>query len=388
MTAAASTANDTATLRVDGACLMAIEGRRAGRMIAAWAKSFDLSEPELQLLWCLRQEPGDGFDQTTIAQRLAFSPAQVSAMVERLRLSGLIMQRLTVGDRRRHQWRLSGDGQAIVDQLLANVAAEFRKAAYRERSRACRGGARFLAAMTFLSGCTRSYYRRQADDEVNCIIDQQGGGRGLDARRVPHRHRSAVADVRPEQSRLPADAAGRSRSRTSSCTASTASRARRVGSTWPHTPYADNPSVGRIPAARRRGQRRARPARAPCSWRCLQSPDYQEQLETLYLSGLDVTFERFRFDTQFFGGSSIFFTADGRDRTGTGIRSSVLEVSAVAARQSAAGRKAHGHRRRAGRRLGQLADVAIRRAGRLHQQHAARLQPGAAAAARPAAAFA
>ena len=65
-------------LRIEQACRMAIEGRRAGRMIAAWAKSFDLSEPELQLMWCLRQEPGDGVDQTTIATRLAFSPAQVS----------------------------------------------------------------------------------------------------------------------------------------------------------------------------------------------------------------------------------------------------------------------------------------------------------------------
>jgi hypothetical protein len=59
----------------------------------------------------------------------------------------------------------------------------------------------------------------------------------------------------------------------------------------------------------------------------LESPDYQQQLENLYLSGLDVTFERFRFDTQFFGGSSIFLTADGRDRSGTGNSSTLLEVA-------------------------------------------------------------
>jgi hypothetical protein len=57
----------------------------------------------------------------------------------------------------------------------------------------------------------------------------------------------------------------------------------------------------------------------------LHSPDFQEELETLYLSGLDVTFERFRFDTQFFGGSSIFYTAAGRDAAG-GNSSSILEV--------------------------------------------------------------
>ncbi|NOZ40047.1 MAG: TolC family protein, partial [Planctomycetes bacterium] len=59
----------------------------------------------------------------------------------------------------------------------------------------------------------------------------------------------------------------------------------------------------------------------------LESPRYQSQLEELYLSALDVTFERFRFDTQFFGGSSIFFTADGKQRSGTGASSSLLNVS-------------------------------------------------------------
>jgi hypothetical protein len=48
----------------------------------------------------------------------------------------------------------------------------------------------------------------------------------------------------------------------------------------------------------------------------LNSRDYQEQMETLYLSALDVTFERFRFDVQFFGGNDTFFTVDGPIRAG------------------------------------------------------------------------
>lgn len=48
----------------------------------------------------------------------------------------------------------------------------------------------------------------------------------------------------------------------------------------------------------------------------LNSRDYQDQLETLYLSALDVTFERFRFDVQFFGGNDTFFTVDGPVRAG------------------------------------------------------------------------
>ncbi|MEX2307096.1 MAG: TolC family protein [Pirellulales bacterium] len=58
----------------------------------------------------------------------------------------------------------------------------------------------------------------------------------------------------------------------------------------------------------------------------LESPSYQQQLETLYLSGLDVTFERFRFDAQYFGNSSIFFTNEGRVRANTPVGSSLLEV--------------------------------------------------------------
>lgn len=60
----------------------------------------------------------------------------------------------------------------------------------------------------------------------------------------------------------------------------------------------------------------------------LHSPDYQEQLETLYLSALDVTFERFRFDTQFFGGGSTFYTADGSVRGG-GSSASTLATSST-----------------------------------------------------------
>lgn len=46
----------------------------------------------------------------------------------------------------------------------------------------------------------------------------------------------------------------------------------------------------------------------------LHSREYQRQLEELYLSALDVSYERFLFDTRFFGGHSTFFTADGRLR--------------------------------------------------------------------------
>ncbi|CAN0378381.1 unnamed protein product, partial [Ectocarpus sp. 4 AP-2014] len=43
----------------------------------------------------------------------------------------------------------------------------------------------------------------------------------------------------------------------------------------------------------------------------VNDPDFQQELEELYLSALDVSFERFRFDTQLFGGASTNFIADG-----------------------------------------------------------------------------
>lgn len=48
----------------------------------------------------------------------------------------------------------------------------------------------------------------------------------------------------------------------------------------------------------------------------LQSPDYQQQLETIYLSALDVSTERFRFDVQFFGGNFTQFEHLGQERIG------------------------------------------------------------------------
>ena len=46
------------------------------------------------------------------------------------------------------------------------------------------------------------------------------------------------------------------------------------------------------------------------------SPLYQSELEEVYLSALDVSFQRFQFDVQNFAGLSSFLTTTGRDRTG------------------------------------------------------------------------
>ncbi len=58
----------------------------------------------------------------------------------------------------------------------------------------------------------------------------------------------------------------------------------------------------------------------------LHSPEYQEQLETLYLSALAVSAERFQFDTQFFGGAETIFTTDGPRRGGGSNSSTTVAI--------------------------------------------------------------
>ncbi|MBL8851888.1 MAG: hypothetical protein JNG89_19605 [Planctomycetaceae bacterium] len=70
----------------------------------------------------------------------------------------------------------------------------------------------------------------------------------------------------------------------------------------------------------------------------IHSPDYQEQLETIYLSALDVSTERFRFDTQFFGGTGLAYTHVGDQRAGGESNRVAWNTTGQATRQlSAAG---------------------------------------------------
>jgi len=291
-----------AALRIERMCQTAVGGRLASRTLVGWARSFDLGEPELQVLWCLRQQPSDGLDQTTIARRLAFSTAQVSATVERLRACGLIVQRLTVGDRRRRLWRLSGDGQILATQLLVHVEAACTAKPQQADTTLGRTAAALvlLAFVVGASGCTRAYYRKQADAEVNCIVDHKAEAVGA----LPGEFR---IDVDP-RSRMfdpddpdcppmpPDDPISHQLMNCVDC--------KPGAPCWkhaPHTPYSDNPRWEEYLPLNDKGQV-VLDLEGAVQMTRLQSTDYQQQLETLYLSCLDVTFERFRFDTQFFSG--------------------------------------------------------------------------------------
>ncbi len=179
-------------------------------------------------------------------------------------------------------------------------------------------------AVILATGCTRSYYRRQADDEVNCLVDHKAVtvGSAPGEFRIDIDPRSRMFDPNnPDCPPMPPD--DPTSHQLMNCVDCMPG-----APCWRHsakTAYTDNPCWEEYLPRDENGQV-VLDLTGAVQLALLNSPGYQEQLETLYLSGLDVSFERFRFDTQFFGGTSIFFTADGRDRSDSGGSSSLLEV--------------------------------------------------------------
>lgn len=174
-------------------------------------------------------------------------------------------------------------------------------------------------------GCRRDYYRRQADAEVNCLIDQKAAlvNSQPETLRIDVNPRSRMFSPNdPDFPPMPPD--DPVAHRFLECV--DGKRGARSNRLAPRTPFVENPNwLAHMP--RDEEGRLVLDLPAAVQVGLLHSPSYQGELEELYLSALDVTFERFRFDAQFFGGSSIFYTADGRVRSGTGESSSLLEVN-------------------------------------------------------------
>jgi hypothetical protein len=182
-----------------------------------------------------------------------------------------------------------------------------------------------FSTITTQLSCTRPYYRRQADREVNCIIDNKSMALG----EAPGQFR---IDVDPKSRMFdpnspdcppmpPDDPISHQLMHCVDC--------KPGAPCWRHmgkTPFVENPSwEDYLP--RDKDGNVVLDLTGAVQLALLEAPSYQQQLETLYLSGLDVTFERFRFDSQFFGGTSVFYTAEGAQRSGRPSGSSMLEVN-------------------------------------------------------------
>lgn len=122
-------ASTSAFTRIDAACRAVVVGKLAARELTGWLCQLGLSEPEFRLLWLLcgsvnlRDSGSPSIDQAALAQQLAVSPAQVSALVERLSAACLIEQQRSSADRRRQFCRIAANGQSLVDRVVQRVAA-------------------------------------------------------------------------------------------------------------------------------------------------------------------------------------------------------------------------------------------------------------------------
>ncbi len=180
-------------------------------------------------------------------------------------------------------------------------------------------------SVVLLLGCSRAFYRNQADDQAYCLVDQVGRNPRwpMDNFTIQPDPRSRMASPNnPDFPPMPPD--DPAAHRYMECV--DCKRGSRKWSYYGTTPFVANPYWRQYLPINENGVL-VLDRQAAVQTALIQSSDYQSQLEELYLSALDVTFERFRFDTQFFGGSSVFFTADGPLRAGRPEGSSVLDVS-------------------------------------------------------------
>jgi hypothetical protein len=174
-----------------------------------------------------------------------------------------------------------------------------------------------LALIVFLlPGCTRNHYRLSADRDVYALIEQKTCQPGwpLDDYRIYVDPLSRMYDPgSPDRPPMPPD--DPTAHRLMHCI-----DCKKGYCCWHangDTDVVENPLwLASLP----RDERGVVWLDADAAMRValLQSPEFQEELEDLYLSALDVSFERFRFDAQFFGGYGVGITSDGRDRSTSG----------------------------------------------------------------------
>lgn len=181
-----------------------------------------------------------------------------------------------------------------------------------------------LLAIT-TTGCSRSKARLRADRDAYDLIDQKStvAGGELGQYRIGVDPRSRMFDENdPDRPPMPPD--DPTSHRYLECV-----DGKRGAKCWreaPRTPWVENPNWGATLPLDSQG-RLVLDATAAVRLGLINDPDFQQELEELYLSALDVSFERFRFDTQLFGGAGVDYVVEGSDASGSGLPTSELFVS-------------------------------------------------------------
>lgn len=179
---------------------------------------------------------------------------------------------------------------------------------------AIRLAACLLAMVLIAAGCTRSHYRRQADCEVYRAIDCASGDSRwkLEDYTIDPDPTSRMFDPSdPDRPPMPADDPASHRlmhcvdcKKGWPCWHRNGCTRQRDNPCW--LQYVPRDAEGNVPLDREMAVHLG----------LLNSREYQNELEDVYLSALDVTYQRFRFDTQLFATSATSITAEGPDRPG------------------------------------------------------------------------
>ena len=183
-----------------------------------------------------------------------------------------------------------------------------------------------VAAAFMAPGCTPSFYRRQADAEAHGLVAQKANDPRwpLEGYHVYTDPQSRMYDPNdPDCEPMPLDDP-------TSHELMHSIDGMKGYKTWHaqgDTPYVENPCWLNSLPVNEEGELVV-DADSAVELALLHSPDYQEELENLYLSALDVSFERFRFDTQFFGGYESIYSVLSRNHPDAAGRSrSLLDAS-------------------------------------------------------------
>ena len=175
-----------------------------------------------------------------------------------------------------------------------------------------------------LLGCHRNQYRTAADQEAYCLIEEKqrdSGEAGANLRINVDRRSRMFDPFNPDRPPMPEDdpASARYMEMVDGKKGYPFWKANGVTNT------AENPDWWTMLPLDERGILVLNSDDA-VRLALLHSPTYQQNLETLYLSALDVSSERFLLSTQFFAGAQIDYIADGPDRNSANNSSSRLSM--------------------------------------------------------------
>ncbi len=184
-----------------------------------------------------------------------------------------------------------------------------------------------LLVIFSLVGCTRGFYRRQADREAYCLVDSHDNDprwQLVDYSIQPSPASRMFDPADPDCEPMPPD----------DPTAHRYMHCVDCKKGWPcwrcygKTPFVTNPYWRSYLALDKNGDL-VLDRQAAVQTALLNSREYQQQLENLYLSALDVSAQRFRFQVQFFGGNTTaYFLSNDSSELST---SSSLEATKLLA---------------------------------------------------------